>query len=72
MLQRRGFSGVSVVRNPPAKQETWVQPLGWEDPQDNKTANHCSMLDWEIPWATVYWGHKRAVHDLATKQHTSN
>ena len=29
---RRGFPGSSVVKNPPAKQETWVQPLGQEDP----------------------------------------
>ena len=39
-----------MVRNPPAKQETWVQPLDWEDPLDNKMATHCSILAWEIPW----------------------
>ena len=38
------------LRNPPAKQETWVQPLDWEDPLDNKMATHCSILAWEIPW----------------------
>ena len=27
-----GFPGDSVVKNPLAKQETWVQLLGWKDP----------------------------------------
>ena len=27
-----GFSGGSVVKNPPAKQETWIRSLGWEIP----------------------------------------
>ena len=27
-----GFPGDSVVKNPLAKQETWVQSLGWKDP----------------------------------------
>ena len=39
-----------MVRNLPAKQETWVQSLDWEDPLDNKMATHCSILAWEIPW----------------------
>ena len=29
---KKGFPGGSVVKNPPAMQETWVQSLGWEDP----------------------------------------
>ena len=39
-----------MVRNLPAKQETWVQSLDCEDPLDNKMATHCSILAWEIPW----------------------
>ena len=27
-----GFLGGSAVKNPPATQETWIQPLGWMDP----------------------------------------
>jgi len=27
-----GFPGGSTVKNPPAKWETWVPSLGWEDP----------------------------------------
>ena len=31
-------------------QETWVQPLGGEDPLEKEMAAHCSILDWRIPW----------------------
>ena len=27
-----------LVKNPPAMQETWVRPLGWEDPLEKGTA----------------------------------
>ena len=30
----------SVVENPPAKQEVWVQFLGWEDPLEKEIATH--------------------------------
>ena len=38
-----------LVRNPPAMQETWVQSLGYEDPQEKGTATHSSILAWRIP-----------------------
>jgi len=38
-----------VVKNPPAKQETWVQFLGREDQQEKEIATHSSILAWEIP-----------------------
>ena len=25
-------------------------PLGWEDPLEEKTATHSSILAWKIPW----------------------
>ena len=31
-------------------QETWVQSLGREDPQEEGMATHSSMLAWKIPW----------------------
>ena len=31
-------------------QETWVQPLGQEDPLEKGMANHSSILSWRIPW----------------------
>ena len=38
-----------LVKNPPAMQETWVQPLGWEDPLEKGKATHSSILAWRIP-----------------------
>ena len=38
------------VKNPPAIQETWVQSLGQEDPQEKEMATHSSVLAWRIPW----------------------
>ena len=34
----------------PAVQETWVPPLGWEDPLEKGMATHSSILAWKIPW----------------------
>ena len=31
-------------------QETWVPSLGQEDPLEEETATHSSILAWEIPW----------------------
>ena len=39
-----------VVQNPPEMLETWVQSLGWKDPQEKETATHSSVLAWRIPW----------------------
>ena len=39
-----------MVKNPPAKQETWVQSLGQETPLEKKMATHSSIPPWEIPW----------------------
>ena len=48
-----GFSGCSVVKNPPAMQEpqeTQVQSLSREDPLEEGMATHSSILAWRIPW----------------------
>ena len=45
-----GFPGGSMVKNLPAKQETWVRSLGWEDPLEKEVATFSSILAWEIPW----------------------
>ena len=45
-----GFPGGTVVKNPPAMQETGVQSLGWEDPLEKEMATHSSILAWKIPW----------------------
>ena len=44
------FPGGSAVKNLPAKQETRVQSLGWEDPLEKGMATHSSALAWRIPW----------------------
>ena len=31
-------------------QESWVQPLGQEDPLEKGMAIHSSILAWGIPW----------------------
>ena len=38
-----------TVKNPPAKQETWVRSLGWDDPLEKGKATHSSTLAWKIP-----------------------
>ena len=49
-MKIKGFPGDSVVKNPPAMQETWVQSLGWEDPLEEGVATYSSVLSWRIPW----------------------
>ena len=44
-----GFPGGSVVKNPPAKQEAWVQSLGPEDSLEKEMATHSRILGWKIP-----------------------
>ena len=39
-----------MVKNLPEMQETWVQPLGWEDPLEKGMVTHSSILAWRTPW----------------------
>ena len=39
-----------MVKNLPAMQETWFQPLGREYPLEEEMATHSSILAWRIPW----------------------
>ena len=39
-----------TVKHLPAKQETQVQFLGWEDPLEKEMATHSCILSWRIPW----------------------
>ena len=34
----------------PAMLETWVRPLGQENPLEKELATHSSILAWRIPW----------------------
>ena len=43
----------SVVKSLPAMQETqetWLRPLGREDPLEEEMVTHSSVLAWRIPW----------------------
>ena len=40
-----GFHGGSVVKNPPAMQETWARSLGWEDPLEEGMATYWVHTD---------------------------
>ena len=61
-----------VVRNPPAKQETWVGFLGQENPLEKEMATCSSFLpgkSYRQRSLVGYspWGHKRVGHDWVTK-----
>ena len=45
-----GFPSDSLVKNPPAMQETQIRSLGQGDPLEKEKATHSSILAWEIPW----------------------
>ena len=45
-----GFPSGSVVKNLPAMQERQVGSLGWEDPLEEGTATHSSILAWRTLW----------------------
>ena len=67
------FPGGSVVKNIPAKQETWFLSLVWEDFLEKEMETHSSILAWEIPWTEEPgglhpWSRKRVRQDLETKQ----
>ena len=38
------------MKNLPVMWETWVQTLGWEDPQEEGMAIHFSILACRSPW----------------------
>ena len=46
----KGFPGGSAVKNLPVMQEIWVRSLGGEDPLEEDTATHSSILAWRILW----------------------
>ena len=62
-----------MVKNLPAKQETWVGSLGGEDPLEQEMAIHSSILAWSISWTEVPGGlqsvgSQRVRQGLATKR----
>ena len=66
----------SMVKNPPAMQETWVQFLGWEDPLEKGMATHSNILAWRILWTEEpgglqSMGSQRVRQDWAADNFTS-
>ena len=62
-----------TVKNLPAIWETWVGSLGWEDPLEEGTAIHSSILAWRIPRTEVpgrpqSMGSQRVEHDFLAGQ----
>ena len=45
-----GLPVAQMVENLPAVQETWVSPLGREDPLEKDKTTQSSILAWRIPW----------------------
>ena len=39
-----------TVKNLPPVWEIWLRSLGREDPLEERTATHSSILAWRIPW----------------------
>ena len=60
-----------MVKHLSAMRETWVQPLGQEDPLEKEMAIHSSTIAWKIPWTEEpgrlqSMGWQRVGHDWAT------
>jgi len=55
-----------MVKNLPAMQETWVRPLGWQDPLEEGMGTHSSILSWRIPMDRGAW--QAAVHGVIKSQ----
>ena len=51
----RASQVAQLVKNLPAMQETWAQPLGWEDSLKEGMATHSSILAWRIPTDREAW-----------------
>ena len=59
------FPNGSMVKKPPALQETWIWSLGQEDSLEEEMATHSSILAWRIPW-TGAW--RTTVHGVMKSQ----
>ena len=56
-----------AVKNPSAKQETWVRSLGEEDPLEKEIATHSTIPALRIPW-TEEPGRLQPMYGVAKSQ----
>ena len=66
-----GFPDGSVVKNPPAKQESGPRSGRWPGGGNGNPLQYScpgNPMDRGAWQATVSWGRKRVEHDLVTKQ----
>ena len=71
LIHVRASLVVQSIKCLPAKQETQVRSLGWEDPLEEEMAIHSSILAWRIPWREEpgeppSTGSQRVGHDWVT------
>ena len=52
-----------MIKNLPATWETWVRPLGQEDPLEEGMLTHSSIVAWRIPMDRGAW--EATVHGVA-------
>ena len=65
------FPGAQLVKNLPARWETWVQCLGLDNCLEKGMATHSSVLAWRIPWTEEpgrlqFMRLQRVSHDWST------
>ena len=54
---------VQLAKNLPARWETYIQTLDWEDLLEKGKATHCSILACRIPWTIYSMGPPRVRHN---------
>ena len=64
-----------VYQSPPARQDTWVWSLGWENTLEKGMVIHSSILAWRIPmdrgiWQTTVHGVTKSWTQMSVKTHT--
>ena len=61
-----------MVKKLPEMRESWIWPLGWEDPLEEGITTHSSILAWKIPGTEEpgglqSTGFQRVGHNWVTK-----
>ena len=56
LIYNWAFPVAQRLKRLPAMQETWIRPLGREDPLEKEMSTHSSILAWKIPWTEELGG----------------